>query len=51
MGILNIAAIVFVAAAVVVPLFLSYYIGGQMAIYGSPPYGFKDIPDLTGIDL
>ena len=40
-----------VAFGVVFPLMISFFFGGQMSIYISPPYGFNDIPDLTGADI
>lgn len=33
---------------VVVPLLASYFFGGQITLYLSSPYGFRDIPDQTG---
>ena len=40
-----------VAFGVVFPLMISFFFGGQMSIYISPPYGFNDIPDLTGANV
>lgn len=34
--------------SVTLPLLLSYVFGGQITLYLSSPYGFKDIPDQTG---
>lgn len=34
--------------AVILPILISFIFGGQASLYASPPYGFDDIPDLTG---
>ena len=41
-------AIAVAVLGVTIPLLLSFFFGGQVALYVSPPYGFKDIPDLAG---
>ena len=51
MQIVSIVAIIGGIAAVGLPLLLSFLFGGQVSIYVSPPYGFNDIPDLTGTRL
>jgi hypothetical protein len=33
---------------VILPTLFFYIIGGKVAVYLSPSYGFNDIPDLTG---
>mmetsp|Transcript_32288 Transcript_32288/g.30784 ORF Transcript_32288/g.30784 Transcript_32288/m.30784 type:complete len:346 (-) Transcript_32288:375-1412(-) len=43
-----VVSVLVVLIAVVGPLLLSILGGGQAALYISPPYSFKDIPDLTG---
>lgn len=40
-----------VVVAVVFPLMISFFFGGQISLYISPPYSFNDIPDLTGAKL
>jgi NAD(P)-dependent dehydrogenase (short-subunit alcohol dehydrogenase family) len=45
---LVIGAVLAVAFAISCPLLLSLVGGGQLAVYISPPYGFDDIPNLTG---
>lgn len=45
---LTIAAVIVALFGVVLPVLFSYFIGGEVARYVSPPYSFNDIPDLTG---
>jgi NAD(P)-dependent dehydrogenase (short-subunit alcohol dehydrogenase family) len=43
-----IAGVIVGVIALVVPILISFIVGGHVALYVSPPYGFNDIPDLTG---
>ena len=47
-GILFAGATLVALVGVVLPLFASYFFGGQITLYLSSPYGFQDIPDQTG---
>lgn len=47
-GILFAGATLVALFGVVLPLFMSYVFGGQITLYLSSPYSFKDIPDQTG---
>jgi NAD(P)-dependent dehydrogenase (short-subunit alcohol dehydrogenase family) len=41
-------ASVVLVVVVLIPILISYFFGGRVALYVSPPYSFNDIPDLTG---
>lgn len=43
-----VATVVVVLVGVVLPILFSYIFSGRIAQYISPPYGFHDIPNLTG---
>lgn len=45
-----VAAVVAVIFGIVLPILFSYIFSGRIAQYISPPYGFHDIPNLTGND-
>mmetsp|Transcript_11729 Transcript_11729/g.11362 ORF Transcript_11729/g.11362 Transcript_11729/m.11362 type:complete len:345 (+) Transcript_11729:131-1165(+) len=49
MNTFTLVVVVLVAVfSIILPISFSYFFGGQAALYVSPPYGFNDIPDLTG---
>lgn len=49
MSTFTLVAVALVAiVSIILPISVSYFFGGQAALYVSPPYGFDDIPDLTG---
>ena len=47
-GLLFAGATLAALVGVLLPLLASYFFGGQITLYLSSPYGFRDIPDQTG---